>query len=329
MLKTILENVAQESGSTATSERAYLIRYINKAAEELYYTYDLFNCEREQLFNIGADNQQITLPSYVYRISALRNYDTTSTIFLRDMRPRYSANRWNRPYEGFPYLAWRQKFKSPVQQDTSNVGPVVITLAEAATIAFDVLLTGTTPTSARITETVSFAVGDTSKTSTNSFLSFESIRKSAPCNADITFVDAGGVTVATLGNNELYTEYTIVQVLDRYQATSRDQLVEILYKTRFYPFVNDYDSYPCGDIYDEAIYWKTMELLVAKQVGQEERAILCAQKAVSLVRNIHDNIEPFSQSNMVFSASGIQRIFRALVTNRGDNSNRYPISWSR
>lgn len=330
MLKTILENVAQETGLNATSERAYLLRYINKAADELYYTYDLFNCEREQLFNVGSSNQQITLPSYVYRISALRNYDTTSTIILRDMRPRYSANRWNKPYEGFPYLTWRQKFKSPVQADTTNIGPVVINIAEAATVSFDVLITGTTANASRITETLSFIPGDLTKTTTNNFLSFESLRKSVPCNADITFVDAGGVTIATLGNNELYTEYTIIQILDRYQEVSEDQLVEVLYKTRFYPFINDYDSYPCGDLYDEAIYWKTMELLVAKQVGQEDRAMLCAQKCVSLIRNIHDNIEPFSESNMVFSASGIQRVYRALRYNRGDGySNRYPLSWNR
>ncbi len=291
-LNSILSELAADEGIplNTSAERAYLIDIINKAAREIYDTTDLRGSLREQVFNIGNDQQLVTLPWYVENIRAVRQYDYRFKTIYEPMQVRYQTNEWQQPL-----ISWREVRKeAPLQREIANHGPLTVTLTEAATVPFVLTVTGKTPNSTRKTESVVFLAGDTTKTTVNNYEDITALTKNKVIDQDLSVADMDGNTVAFIPNHELKSRNTIVQVIDRWQQEGEDVLVEVLFKLRFTPFVNETDSFPCGDLYDRCIYWKAISHLYTKQEGEvAQNKVLgaeakCRQLIEALTSNDND-----------------------------------------
>jgi len=286
-LNTIRTEIASDLGIKidSTNQRDYLDAKINRAAKEIWDTFDLRNSLREQIFLLETSQQLITLPFYVYRLRKVRSYDYVYPIRRLGMAPRYHYNNWQPPF-----LQWRTiREEAPLGRDIENQGLITLTLSAAATVAVVFYIIGKTPNSQKVQEPIIFSVGDTAKTTVNQYEDIETIAKNKVIDQDCTITDMDGNTIAALPNSELKTSYTVVQVLDRYQVFDQTPLTEVLYKARFTPFKNDNDQFPCGEQFDDAIYWKTIELLSAKKEGED--AIAKTLGANAKCRSLVDKIE--------------------------------------
>jgi len=306
----ILSRITADEGIRInnSSERQYAINRINDAARVLWQTNELKNSEVEQLFEFGALDQVIALPHYVDKVIACRNYDTRLAITMVDMRPRYMANDWRLPFSGYPYFRWRMKNKSPLKQNLRDASTITATLSSANSALFTVTITGRTTKASKISEVLVFPPGTTSVTTTNVFIDGVIPRKSAITDVDVTLIDASGNLLAEIPNTLLASSYQIVQVLDRNEYPNQTSLVEILYKPVFIPMQDDDDSFQCGDLYDEVIYWKTKALLNSNIEGKESYSALCSQTGDRLSNSIASNIDGpldvklrFGRNNVFFA----------------------------
>lgn len=268
--------------------RAYLTVLINKAAEDLYSQSDLVNCLREQAFRRDNDTSaaspvlQYTLPYYVWKLRGMREYTTGLNITNHDMRPRYQTQGWREFVD--PYL-YRVKNNLPLARDILNEGALTIELPDGETVvtAFSVFVTGSNSSKTRFTEQVDFVAGDTSKVTTNIFSTVEAIRKSVQTDFDLHIFDTDSNEVSFIANCEFVANYTLIQCTD--DSLFSPYFIEVLYKTKFFPFKNDSDEYPCGNIYDTAIYWKTLEYYYARH-EEPEKVVQFYTKANEAVNNI-------------------------------------------
>lgn len=301
-LRNILADVAADIGLPTgnATEKAWLIARVNDAAQELHQSRDLAGSIFEQLFQFDVENQQVALPAYVGSIRAVRSYATRDRIDYHDMRPRYQSQGWTEPY-----LAWREKGKSPLFRDIINASLAVLTIPYAETVAFDVSVTGSTEQSARISEVVTFAPGDVSKNTLNAWITIESFTNADPHLYDVTMADVDGRILSRLGNSEPRALYTLVQVQDYVSASDATGQVaanvEVLYKRAFRPFVNDNDEFICPG-YDKAIVWKTLEHLLSKK--DPARAAQAQSKAMELVMSKGRDVESGVQKSIDFAPSG-------------------------
>ena len=141
----------------------------------------------------------------------------------------------------------------------------------------------------RVTETITFKVGDTAKATQNFFADVTAILKSSETTYDLTVIDVGDNVVAFIPCHLRAVTYKLLQVLDRTEQQSQDVLLELLFKHKFEPFINDTDCFVAGSMYDKAIYWKTLEHIYAKQDGKADDAAMCGQKSQALIANIISN----------------------------------------
>lgn len=322
----VLSELASETGMTISvaSQRAYLISQINKAAYELYSKRDLNDALNEQLITfstvVDADGNQVqlaALPYYVWRLRAIRNYYTRRSVDFHDMRPRYKSDGWTESL-----LAFRQRKRAAIQRDILNAGPLMLSITAAETAAFTVSVVGSTANASRVQENITFAVGDTSKLSTNAFVTIDSISNLALHSSDVTVVDLDGNTLAVLPNNQFKSEYLIVQILD-YVAVqpSVPYLVEILYKPVFTPLVNDGDEFQCSG-YDDAIIWQTLGNKKAK--SNPDQAALAFMKVREIIQNCSDDEEQGTDKTIDFVPNPLLNVYDYPRHSRGNSGSLFP-----
>lgn len=317
-LQNILAQVGADGGIklNSTPELQYTVALINSVAKELYNENDLRGCEREQLIELDSDAQQIALPTYVDKLISARDYQSKMPITQNDMRPRYMWQNWRRPFLGFPNYTWRMKNVMPIMRNITNAGPLKISLPFAPSALFTTAITGSTVKSSRLQEVVSFypedpvdSNGCVTKETTNSFTDIISINKSDETEMDISIYDIDDNLLAALRNCDKTTRYQIVQVMDRGEQQSNTQLCEILFKLKFIPFQNDFDEFPCGDFYDEVIYWKTLAKYYSKQKDGKDYALTANAKAEDTLAKIVATAEGAIKKTLQFGKNPVFESF--------------------
>ncbi len=265
-LSNILADVAAGTGYNVSNDTqlARCITLINDAADEIWKTNDLPNCLGEQIFNLGTENQQITLPHYILEPRAIRDYDSEMKMQQVDMRPRYGTLGWVH-YIGYQWRLKQQE--APLAKDLLNVEPLTFVLPAASPEAFSINIEIRTPKAARTNETILFAAGDTSKTSVNLIEQVYAITKSDYTTYDCEVQNQSGEALGMLPNSELRTNYTLVVVLQKYEQQGMSKLVELLFKRSRPKMRFDTDRFPCGDFYDKGIFYKAMEIFYGSQEG--------------------------------------------------------------
>ena len=324
----LLKDLASDLGVDINSatEKEWLIGKVNCATRDLYNQNDLLGCLREQLFLLGSTDQQISLPYYVFEIRAVRNYDTRYPVKLLDMSPRYQTEGWA---DSQDFYLWRIKRQaSPVKAAWFSDGPLKFTLSAPASKDFTINIIGQTNQATKTQETLSVLVGQTEVTSANNYLAsvgVEAITKSDVTDEDILVTSLDGIEISDIPNSEKFPSFTIVQVQDKWQSKAQTDMVEVLYKTRFTPFVNDYDVFPCGDIYEEAIYWNTLGHVWAKNEGEQwvTKVIAANAKAQEQIEKIASNREAGRQARMSFGTSRWMYHPRLARPNRWHEYRKY------
>jgi hypothetical protein len=313
MLLDILNRITSYSGEDLTilSQRTLVVTRVNQAAKEVYESQDLAGSLREIVLDLDTGTQQVTLPFFVGHIRKVRYHDGRVPVTLQDQQPRYHYGLGN---EVWP-LQFRLLPNSPIARDLDNYSTVTVSIPSADTKEFSVILVGTTNNSHRVSEALSFAIGETSKESINNFASFESIRKNKVIDFDVTIKDADENIIAIIPNSDYKVEYQVLQVLDS-EVTNNQNPIEVLYKTRFFPFQNDYDSFPCGDVYDDAIFYKYVEHEYSREKDAEGAVAALAKTGEIIERVTRDhgvglekkiNFGPNPYSNMARFAMGRSR----------------------
>lgn len=316
----IYREVAGVTGNTSTSQESFVKSLINKAAEDLYSQSDLVNCLREQLFIKDDDSTpqvlQFTLPWYVWKLRAIREYNTGIKISTHDMRPRYQTQGWKEFLE--PYL-YRTKYNLPISKNIINEGALTLSLPDGETVAtaFSVTIVGSNASKARFTETVNFVAGDTEKTTNNVFQEIESIRKSAVTEFDLYVYDPDDRELSYIPNSELGPFYTLIQISD--YPYINPQYIEVLYKTRFVPFHNDADEFPCGNIYDKAIVYKTLEQYYITYRKEFETATGYHIKCNEHVNNIACDFSDGNEKEIDFGSNRYLNMLPSYTSRTGLN----------
>jgi hypothetical protein len=243
-MNSLLQQVCETVGILPDSrdKEAQALAWLNRAAVMIYDQYDLPGSVFEQFFCVDNNKHVITFPWYVGAIRGVRWHDSSRLVTMRDMRPRYHAVPWTQPY-----LQWRQIAATPLHTPLTNAGPLSFEISAREETPFDIVVNGQTSVAANATETITFAAGDTVKTSVNLFqpenpFGVTSIKKTRATNSDVIVRSAATQEeIGRIANNQLYAANLRVQILDWNAGTPfilGEDCVEVLYKQRFSPFVN-------------------------------------------------------------------------------------------
>lgn len=277
-LKEIVDLICAETG-IGSEERNTLLSLANRAAEELYTGQDLPGALYEILANV-TPNAQCSLPDIIGELRAMREYETTIKVQLRDMRPRYSYEPWPERWTN-----WRLKPPAAIYRDITNAGPLFLTSPDIEDTPAEVIISGSTANSGKVSETVTMDA--TTKQSVNSYVTVDSIQRRSRALYDVTILDTNGIEVAILRNFLYRTEYQVVDLTNYPWGVplSNFPLIEILYKARRFPFYEDADEFPCPG-FDTAIAMKACEIHYRPQDGKEKKVGAYAAQVSQLVSGI-------------------------------------------
>jgi len=295
-LKNILLDVSSvlSLDISNAAEKAYHIAKINEAAEELYTANDLPGCLREQIFQIDdSDTFQVALPWYVDKIRAVRFYDNwLGKIPVEDMSPRYHSTKWGN--KGL--IRFRIKdLSSPLCRDLQDITPLIFSLSdvtgESADVTFNII--GRTEEKERVNEALTIVAGQYTNTTLNNYKSIEKIEKTSLNQLDCTVTDINANVVSFIPNSQLKAQYTTVMIRDDDFSPLINNsyplnTVEVLYKTRFTPFVNTYDEFPCPKC-DKIIFWKFLEHYYAYKPDMEQKAFQAHGKCKQLIKQLGED----------------------------------------
>jgi hypothetical protein len=285
-LLDILTDIAMEVGKTnSDAEKQARIYRLNKAAKEIYNTIDAEECLREEVFDFAVDSQQVALPPYIGRVRGMRFYDGRQAISLDDIRNRYNFN-----FSGeneLWYLQWRKKESKALAREISNQSILLLSIPVADTIEFTVTVTGKTDKSERISETLTFAIGDLEHETTENFVEVESIVKSKITKYNVSVYDVEDNFMGEVLNSEYKSEYQIYQVADTDNFTDDNFIdgVEVWFKYKLQPFRYDQDCFLGTDKFDDAIYWKYMEQTSKKLEDAMSFQKKCSQVLTQIFQN--------------------------------------------
>jgi hypothetical protein len=278
-LKYILEGFAQDTGIPCIDyggivadpeQRKYALRIINEAARELWNAKDLSG-SLEEVIIFCETAKQISLPSFVGSLRALREVQTELPWKLSTMRPRYYVDSW----ADDAIRTWRDKGFSPIAVDILNIAPPKIVVSKVESPNIKVTITGTTDDSQRISETKTITSLET--VFENSFTGYFSVKKDRISEVNVILKDADDREMAIIYNDELESSYRIVDCSEYLLANIEDFSLELCYKKALKDFFNDADEFPVPK-YDDVILNKAMQIWNEKK-GTPEGALLYDKKA--------------------------------------------------
>lgn len=283
MLRNIIADLQDAIGVSA--DRARLLRFVNQAYREYYERTDLHGSLFEQSFEFHPEEQLVTLPWYVDQVRGMRRVQSNDTVRLTDLTPRMVARPWRQVRNEFHVVA-RRAIHTPLALESQ----LTFTIATAQTQPFTVTVKGQTGAAATLTETLTFAAGETAKTTTAQFIKddphgIESLSRNGAVTADITVTDGAGTVLATIPNSLESVAHVVVQWHDMDSYDTSDDIIEVFYKRVFTPLTLDTDEC-CFPALENAITWKARAYYysLSKDELAGQQALLAEQKADALYR---------------------------------------------
>jgi hypothetical protein len=311
-LRDIILDVTSIAGLSTSNvvELKDTVDSINNAAREMYTESDLVGSLREQVFAWNAGYNIIAIPQYVGSVRGMRLWYSGVMMRATDLRPRYHNNqRWAHSLE------WRVLGTSPLALDIRNAGPLKVQLSAKATKAFTLTIAGETPTATHTSEDISFEIDDDVKWTTLSFITIRNIAKSDYTDFDIQILDIDERVLSEIPNNEyspVYTHYQLKEGVNPFSNVVAGLLyIEVLYKLRFVPMVNEIDQF-LGGIYDKAIYYRTMEHYYTRN-GRPDDAGAMNLKCNNTLAAIFKENGMFNTMMVQFAPAGLLGIFPESV----------------
>lgn len=286
MLIDVITRLAEDTGLDPTQQREQIVKLCNVAARELYHELECNRIYRE-VSALVPRNKIVSLPSIVGELRGMRQHTSEVLVPLVAMSPRYASNTL-----GYKWKNWRDLGQSPVHTTpaSSDALAFVANRLEGAVVTIN----GATNVAAREAEDVTISASPTSSTKLWVNSGIKSITSFSARTCDIQVLDADSNEVAVLYNNERGTRYKMIDVSELFwgQDTSDGTtMIDILYKEPLYIFENDSDSFPAGDIYDEAWHARAMAVYYDPQPQRKDDANKFRMKSLVLLRNIKDGSE--------------------------------------
>lgn len=312
-LSKILLDIATELGIDITNdtERSWVVDKINDAAKEIYESDDIPGCLRELTFNIDSEAQNsslVSLPGYIDKLRGLRWTSVQGgKIPQNDMVPRYHLGKgWGANAFSLPFRVIREVY--PLKRDISNASVLTFTLPVAEAEDITITIIGKTGNSDRFSETVVIPAGDLTITTAGNYEEVHSIIKSGTNLYNIEITDVEDNNLGTISNAELSPAYKILELIDGNLGPQMNYggqtAIDILYKTRFNPFVNLADEFPCPNC-DRIIFYKFAEYYLAQMPGRLMDAVAAGEKAKLLLTNLNVDTEGGKELEMQFGRNGL------------------------
>lgn len=278
MLLDILRIIDSNSAgyTNDATKRSLVVSRVNEAAKRLYEQTDLVNSLDEAILNVSVETNLVSLPSYMDKVRMVRRAHSGQKVDLLDLPERYhTSGQTDSDVYNFKMCKPRALLR-----DIENAGRLTFSfpLDDTATIT----VTGKNNNSSRVTETFTLT---TDYETTNVFTDVFSIVKSAPSIFDISVDDINDNEIAVIANDSLSSNYQVLQVFEPFAHLTQNEFyaVEILYKLKFVPLVNDTDSFLCGDMYDQAIAWEY--LLNESTIRKDVEGVKAANVMVNRILN--------------------------------------------
>lgn len=287
MLIDILKDIASRRGEDPSDSdiREMLVFRINKAAREIHDKTDIQEAMDEMIVDINQQSQQVALPTSVYQVRGMRQYDPRRKVLVDDIKNRYNFENIS---DTWP-LNWRQKRVSPIMREIANQSIIKVTIPKVEATDLQVTITGRTEHSHRASEAITIPAGSLEAEGALNFEEpIDSITKNRASLYDVTILDVNENILSVIPNTDTKISYKIFQVLDSDVSnstltSSNHSAIEVLYKVHFIPASNDQDSFWNTDKYDNAIMFKYLELY-----GNTEEAILNHTKSANDIAEIQD-----------------------------------------
>ncbi len=252
---------------------------INRAAKELYQNYDLLDSTRECTLD-KSDDELVALPWFVDTILAVRPNQYMG--YRGNYQHRVNKYRTGVWENGLDY---EDAGRSPIKKNILNAAIVEFSIPKPEAESFSVTITGGNNLSASLSETITFAPGETSKYSSNRYRDIFAIAQTKH-KYNLSVKDIDGVELALIPNHLEEAQYRIIRTRDTQQLYHfKFPYVDVLYKEVFRPFVNDGDQFICGDRYDQAIVCKYQaNLYLGKDDNKARRMIQMSEAYIQQVR---------------------------------------------
>lgn len=270
MLSDILEIIySNVSGySTDANKKAKVVSRVNASARRLYEQADLVNSLDEEVLNVSVETNLVALPSYMDKVRMVRRANNGRKINVLDIPERYHTSGQS----DSDICNFKMCKPRALERNIENAGRLTFSCPLPDSIV--VTVTGRNNNSSQISET--FTITSEYET-TNVFTEVFSITKAASSVYDITVTDLEDNTLAIIPNTALTSLYQVLQIFEpivNITAGMDMYAVEILYKLRFVPMVEDTDTFLCGDLYDQAIAWEYIynQSVIDKDIEGVKRA---------------------------------------------------------
>lgn len=308
-LVTLRARIASERGINLSASTDYLDSQINLAGRELFNSYDLPNSLDEMLVTLGSDaydKQRVSLPWQVAKVRAVMDDAQDYQWDLLDIRHSYQEGTWRPPYYGFRVV----KSNAALSREIVDTGPLTFTLSAVEADDVSITINGKGANGSRIAEVVIINAGSLAATTTKAYFDVYSINKHNVTTADITVTDILGNTVSFIPNFRQLAKFTWVNIQQRGQSYGQDKVLRVLYKM-FYPdMVEEYDTFICGEEYEDIIYWETLSRLWSSEDsdGAADKALLAKQRSLALLERI---INDEDRTKQVRASFGMNRYSKA------------------
>jgi hypothetical protein len=296
----ILQVVGAKTGlnPNVASSRSTLLRWLNEAAEEIYYESDPPNSLQEQAFKVNGD-QTISLPWYVGPIRGIREVDSQIVWSMNRMRPRYAQFNWPDSWRNIRLIG-----EQALQATITNQSNVIVTTPFVENPPVIVTSTGQTEFGSSVSENITLS--STSVQSVNAYINITAIKKNVVNAYDITINDIDGKLLSTIPNCQLTAKYQIYDVsVCPWLAVSTSTLehyIEILYKKAFYTLYNNEDEFVFGNKYDYVLINKMIQLWNEEQ-GKPDLATAFDSKATRSVARIQQDQHRATEDKVNFVAN--------------------------
>jgi hypothetical protein len=291
MLKDILNLLARD-GVNVNDEasKAHAVIGVNNGCKRMYTKRDLEGSVNEELFQVSVTSNQVALPPNVGIVRKIRPYGTygdPANLSLMQSYYQTSGSKWLHSYN------FRMRPARPLLRSINNASVITFSLPLPANKSCDFVIVGTNDVSANKVVTVTLPAGSMSVTTTDVFSDIKKLLRSGDDSYDVTVTDVNDNVLAIIPNNYAESKHEVLQVLDSgvqpIQAFSTYP-VELMYKRALPYLKNDNDSFICGDVYDEAIFWEYK--IFESALKGDIKSMAAANAAQSdIINNISMDIE--------------------------------------
>lgn len=279
-MKTLKDIIEFIQSRTDLANRDDVVREINNAWAEIWDSDDLPNSLFEISVKTFDQTNRITLPYYVDKIRGVKTQDRLR-VDLNTPRPYYQ----DETYFQSPYL-WRVLGTTPLKTSITNATAIKLSIAEAATEQFVVTLQGPTDNSTREREQIIFAVGDTEHWTTKNFTDLKEATKNKILSTNVVMTGANDEDYGIIPADAFVANNTVVQITDRCnKCCTACRCFDILYKVPAPYLYYDEQVVPFPGV----LITKTLEWIAMPKEGQEQKAILYAEKSKALLTAFNHN----------------------------------------